>query len=239
MFFKTILFLFLSITVSADETSLQNGAVRFDLSAGRVMINPAKLNETHSNLMIFGQGPVAVADFKDATYFAISAGKVFDFGLMSFRYETWKKEVGDGKLYSGSFGGSSVSFTYGEYFVFEGVTLMFELPFKINQRMEYSLGAGAGYGFRYEFHQVIEACKYCLFPCEDSNYAANPFTFKLRSTLGFKITKNLGAFAEIMYDYMTAKGLKFNFTTLQDADGNDIEVNMSGLRFGVGARLDL
>ena len=203
---------------------------------GLSSVNPTDLNTARSGFVWNGTAASAGL-FERLPYFGGALGvRVFRKLMLSLRYE-WQRQV-----LSTTEVGSGI--TVADYFVYSPVFLLAELPLTFRRWM-FTLGGGAGYALKFEFHQQYSGT------LEDITYKANPIVFCGRASLGFNLSAHLGVFAEVLYEKAVATSLAAaqsysagvngspitaGQTFKNSAGTSDATADLSGLRYGAGLR---
>jgi hypothetical protein len=222
---------------SAPSSGKHSLGLMFESAYGFSSVSPLGMNSALNDFQWPGSvnapGPI-----NDLQYLAVGVGyKIKNWAYVVIRYEQSQQSMLPVVI-------SPTTYSVTNSFLYYPIYLLADVPVYHYGSFYVSGIAGVGYALKYELHQTEN-------PGEDVTWKANPIVYRVGTNVGFSFADNFDLFADIFYEMVTSKlkaessyATTFNGTAITQgqyfADENSgaiINVNMSGLRYGLGVRL--
>lgn len=195
------------------------------------MINPKDLNDYRAGVT-FGGTTRSQGTFNAMNGFNIGAGYLLGPGYLGVEYNGANQELQSTVI-------TPTSATVQDTIQYQSVYLTYDFVKPINASSSFEFGGGIGYALKYEFHWVIKNGG-----TDDVIWQANPVVAKLRGAYNYHFSNNVKATIGAAYEYATSSTMTADANhaavgvvsgqNLRYATGQDVKVDISGLRVNVG-----
>jgi hypothetical protein len=209
-----------------------NAKIRLLATYDYSMINPNDINNFRSGTLWSGT-TATQGTFNAMNGFTVGAAYLIDSGYVGFEYSGANQELPATTIPPGTF---SIQDTV----QYQSVYLVYDWVRNINANSSYELGGGLGYALKFEFHWINKTST----GIDDVIWQANPVVAKLRAAYNYHFSRNVKARLGIAYEYATAPSLTADGAhptgpvtsgqTLRYATGQDVKLDLSGLRLNAG-----
>ncbi len=225
-----------SSSAGTRKSSSRASSVNFRLMANYdlVMTSPGDLNNFHSN-MTWGASTHPQGTFNNMNGFSLGAGFLAGPGFLGLEFNSAIQELPSTQIIP-------TSSTIQDTLDYQTVYAVYDWVNNLNANSSYELGMGVGYALKYQYHWVLTAGA----TTEDVIWQANPMVFKVRANYNYHFSDNVRLRAGATYEYATSTNLKASAShptvgtgivsdqPLRYATGQDVKVDISGLRLNVG-----
>lgn len=129
---------------------------------------------------------------------------------------------------------------------YESIYALYDYVITIDSNQSFELGGGIGYALKYQYHNFLSSNGVQ----EDVVWKDQPMAFKVRAFYHYHFTPNILLRAGAQYEYVTSSNMTsdanhptvvvngaavLNGQKLRKSTGEDVKVDLSGLRLSVGA----
>lgn len=200
-----------------------------------VMVNPNNLNDYGTSLTWGGTTKVATT-FTNLNGFTAGAAYKTDQGYLGAEYSYAIQELPKTTILPGP---NTIQYSF-DYLT---LYLVHDWVFELKENQSYELGAGIGYALQYRYHWLQASSS----STEEVIWQANPIVAKIRATYNYALNDSFRIRAGATYEYATSSSLSSDSAhpLIQGivagqplrSNGQDVTVDMSGLRFNAGLSL--
>lgn len=216
---------------NSSSSSGSNTKFRFLAKYEYSMINPKDLNDFRAGTT-FGGTTRTQGTFNAMNGFNIGAAYLLGPGYVGVEYNAANQELPRTII-------TPTTATVQDTIQFQSVYLTYDWVKSINSSSSYEFGGGVGYALKYEFHWVITNGG-----TDDVIWQANPIVAKLRGAYNYHFSNHVKATIGAAYEYATSNSMTADANhaavavtsgqTLRYASGQDVKVDLSGLRVNAG-----
>jgi len=201
-----------------------------------IMTNPSDLNNFGAGFT-WGGTTKAQGSFGNMNGYTLGASYLAGSGFLGFEYSYGVQELTKTTVIPTS---DTIQYT----FDYQTMYALYDWVFNRGSNQSFELGGGIGYALKYQYH-MIKASGSTI---EELIWQANPITFKIRAHYNYHFSNNFRLRVGATYEYATSSSLRADSShpgiTINGVgivsgqnmavNGQDVKVDISGLRLNAG-----
>lgn len=202
------------------------------------MVSPGNLNDYRSRQLWNNTTP-SQGTFSALQGFTVGGGFMMGPGFLGLEYSQSFEELPNTQI------GATTTFVK-DTFEYQSVYAVYDWVFKIDKNQSFELGGGIGYALKYQYYSTLSSNGVQ----ENVMWEDQPWAFKARAFYHYHFTPNILLRAGAQYEYVTSSDMEadanhptvvinggpvINGQKLRNASGENVTVDMSGVRLSVGA----
>ena len=204
-----------------------------------IMTNPNDLNTYGSNTS-WGGTTKAQGDFSNMNGYSLGGGYLIGNGYLGVEYAYGMQDLPTTNIIATT---NTIQYT----FDYQTIYVLYDWTFNFGINQSYEFGGGIGYAIAYQYHWVYKTNSVL----EEVIWQAHPspILFKVRASYSYHFSENLRLRAGATYEYITSSNILADTThsglivngsgiianqNLKSASGQNVTIDMSGLRLSVG-----
>lgn len=202
------------------------------------MSSPGDLNDYRSK-QLWNNTTASQGTFSGMQGFTVGGGLKAGPGFLGLEYSRSFEELPNTQI------GATTTYVQ-DTFEYESIYALYDYVIVIDQNQSLELGGGIGYAMKYQYHNFLTSNGVQ----EDVVWKDEPMAFKVRAYYHYHFTPNVILRAGGSYEYVTSSDMKsdanhptvvvngaavINGQKLRKASGENVKVDMSGLRLSIGA----